>query len=171
MTTTTYQRSAPAKNRRAADAAWKLGEVLAPKITTTLAHLHAELTALDGWPSATMGDGIPRGTSDLTPVERAAAARITLGTHLAQIEDDLAAVCSLIDSLGHTLDAAMRHRAPTLAATIPAVCRDAQHGKEGLIEWGDPLCTRLPVKAGLCSACYQRERRWRLEHSLTERVA
>lgn len=168
---TTYQRSAPSPNRRASDAAWKLGDLLAPRITTVLAHLRRELAIVDGWGGATMSDGMPRGSSDLTGVERAADARLTIGQHLAQIEDDLNAVCSLIDSLGHTLERASRLRAPEKPLDAPVACRDAQPGRDGALEWGDPLCTSLAVKAGLCSACYQRERRWRLEHDLSERGA
>jgi hypothetical protein len=50
-----------------------------------------------------------------------------------------------------------------------ARCRDAQPGRDGVLDWGDPTCEELPVKAGTCSACYQRERRWRIGAGLAER--
>lgn len=44
------------------------------------------------------------------------------------------------------------------------LCAENQQGREGSIEWGDPTCTELDTKAGLCSACYQAERKWRIAH-------
>lgn len=44
-------------------------------------------------------------------------------------------------------------------------------GREGVIEWGDPLCERHhdPTRAGMCTECWQREAVWREAHDLPER--
>jgi hypothetical protein len=156
-------------NQRADRAAWKLGQVLAPRVTTALEHLGRQLAHLDGHPSSTMGDGMPRGGAELTAVERVAEQRWRLTSMREQIRDDLDAVCQLVDALGHSVDTALRgHVAPPPAQ---AVCSENQMRREGANEWGDATCEASPVKAGLCSACYQRERRWRQGAGLTERVA
>ena len=33
-------------------------------------------------------------------------------------------------------------------------------GEPGAIEWGDPTCSRIAAKRGMCDACYMRQRRW-----------
>jgi hypothetical protein len=50
-----------------------------------------------------------------------------------------------------------------------AVCRDNQHGREGVAEWGDPECVRVASKSGLCTREYQRERAWRVSADLADR--
>lgn len=160
-------------NVRADHAAWKLGQQLAPRITDALHHIGQQLSHLDGYSAGGSYDDSPRSTNELTPVERIANARFTLTMQREQIRDDLDAVCQLIDALGHTLDQALRTHAPTIPADEQPrrSCSEAQMGRDGVIEWGNALCTRWPDKVGLCNACYQRERRWRAEHSLTERAS
>jgi hypothetical protein len=50
-----------------------------------------------------------------------------------------------------------------------ALCSDNQHGREGVAEWGDPTCTALPVRSGMCWPCYQRERKHRAAAGLADR--
>jgi hypothetical protein len=50
-----------------------------------------------------------------------------------------------------------------------AVCRDNQHGRDGVAEWGDPGCVRMAAKSGLCTRDYQRERAWRATADLNDR--
>jgi hypothetical protein len=50
-----------------------------------------------------------------------------------------------------------------------AVCRDNQHGREGVAEWGDPECVGMAAKSGLCTRDYQRERQWRATVDLADR--
>jgi hypothetical protein len=50
-----------------------------------------------------------------------------------------------------------------------AVCRDNQHGREGVAEWGDPECVSMAAKSGLCTRDYQRERQWRVTADLADR--
>jgi hypothetical protein len=47
-----------------------------------------------------------------------------------------------------------------------ALCCDKQRGRDGVLEWGDPLCADLPALHGLCSRCLKRETRWRSQHGL-----
>jgi hypothetical protein len=79
--------------------------------------------------------------------------------------DDRDAILSLIASALHVCRDAAGIRAPVVVAR----CNDNQVGRDGAIEWGDPTCVDIPVKAGCCSACYQRERRWRLANALAPR--
>lgn len=44
-------------------------------------------------------------------------------------------------------------------------------GRDGVIEWGDPLCERHldPTKAGMCDRCWAAEAAWREAHDLPPR--
>lgn len=147
------------------DAAVGLLENYARTLPTALAHIDRELHIVDGWPASTMSDGMPRGESPLTAVERHAEARMRLSGTRAQLVCDRDAILSLITSALHVCRDAVGMRAPMITAR----CRDNQTGRDGVIEWGDPTCEELPAKAGCCSACYQRERRWRLANALAPR--
>lgn len=127
-----------------------------------------EMSAVDGYASVVTGNGvIARGSSEMTSTERAADIRMRMGIDLEDLLDLRAAVIELV----HTLDRQMWRAAGVRerAAADVARCRDALPGRDGAGEWGDSGCEELPVKAGLCGACYQRERRWRIGHGLTER--
>jgi len=107
-----------------------------------------------------------RSTADLTSVERAADARWKMSGDLDDLRDMAATIVELINTMNTMADRALGTRAP--AANV-ARCRDAQTGRDGVFEWGDTTCEELPVKVGVCSACYQRERRWRIGAGLAER--
>ena len=51
-------------------------------------------------------------------------------------------------------------------ATRMTICADMQAGKDGAIEWGDPLCVMPSVKAGLCSKHYYAWYRWRVTNGV-----
>jgi hypothetical protein len=147
------------------DAAIGLLENYARTLPVALAHIDRELHIVDGWSGSTMSDGMPRGESPLTAVERHAEARLRLSGTRTQLLDDRDAILSLIASALHVCRDAAGMRSPVSVAR----CKDAQTGRDGLIEWGDTTCEEIPSKAGLCSACYQRERRWRLANALAPR--
>jgi hypothetical protein len=147
------------------DAAIGLLENYARTLPYALAHIDRELHIIDGWSDSTMSDGMPRGESPLTAVERHAEARLRLSGTRAQLIDDRDAILSLIASALHVCRDAAGMRSPANVAR----CKDAQTGRDGLIEWGDPTCEEIPSKAGLCSACYQRERRYRLANGKAPR--
>ena len=147
------------------DAAVSLLQNYARTLPVALAHVDRELYVLDGWPASTMSDGMPRGEAALNAVERAADARLRLSTTRTTLIDDRDAILALIASALHVCRDAAGMRAPVDVAR----CNDNQVGREGTIEWGNPTCSEIPAKAGLCSACYQRERRWRLANALAPR--
>jgi len=147
------------------DAAVGLLQNYARTLPIALAHVDRELNIIDGWPASTMSDGMPRGESTLTAVERAAEARVRLSGVRSTMLDDRDAILSLIASALHVCRDAAGMRAPVAVAR----CNDSQVGREGLIEWGNTTCVEIPTKAGLCSACYQRERRWCLANALAPR--
>ena len=122
-----------------------------------------QLDALDGLGAQRL-TGMPVGTSESTSVERVAMMRISAGDDVAQLRDDLAAVTSLLMSAISVARSVSGWR-PADAAR----CRDGQVGRDGVDEWGDAGCEEIPAKAALCSACYQRERRWRLAEGLVAR--
>lgn len=149
-------------------AAATLLDRLATSYPSALGHLARELLILDGQPSIASGAGIIRGATDveaLTAVERVADRRIRFSTELDTLREDAQAVVDMVNALAHMIDRAVGLRAPVDVAR----CRDSLHGRDGALEWGDATCEEIPAKAGLCSACYQRERRWRIGAGLAER--
>lgn len=150
-------------------AAAVLLERLAASYPSALGHLARELIVLDGQPSQASGAGVIRGSNDieaLTAVERVAAARVRFSVELDTLREDAQAVIDMINALAHMIDRAVGLRAPVEVAR----CRDSLPGRAGSMDWGDPTCEEIPAKAGLCSACYQRERRWRIGAGLAERA-
>lgn len=149
-------------------AAATLLDRLAASYPSALGHLARELLILDGQPSIASGAGIIRGATDveaLTAVERVADRRIRFSTEIDTLREDAQAVIDMVNALAHMIDRAVGLRAPVDVAR----CRDSLHGRDGALEWGDATCEEIPAKAGLCSACYQRERRWRIGAGLAER--
>lgn len=49
------------------------------------------------------------------------------------------------------------------------LCNEGQMGRDGAMDWGDPLCSEIPVKRELCSAHYQAERKWRMANDMPGR--
>lgn len=154
------------RNDVALEAASLLLGNLAARLPVAIATLRRELDIVDGYPATTLGDGMSRSTADLTSVERAADARWRMSGNLDDLRDMATTIVELVNTMNTMTDRALGTRAP--AADV-ARCRDAQPGRDGVLDWGDPTCEELPVKAGTCSACYQRERRWRIGAGLAER--
>lgn len=96
---------------------------------------------------------------DLTSVESAVEARLRVERWIADVE----AQCKLIASTAkEALDSGRRLAGTRLATPDkPRECRDGQTGKDGTIEWGDPLCVEPSEKSGLCSKHYMAWYRWR----------
>lgn len=136
-------------------------------VPVALAHIDRELRVLDGYAASTTGrsDPTPGGTSELTSVERVADARWRLSATRSQILDDRDAILSLIHSAMQVCRDAIGTRVPVV---VPR-CSDVHLGRDGSAVWAIPACEDAPAKAGLCSACYQRERRWRIGQGLPER--
>jgi hypothetical protein len=145
------------------EAAGLLLASLADRFPEAIASLRRELDVVDGYSSATMQPRVAA-TAELTSVERAADLRWTMTGDLDDLRDMAANIIELINTFQRQTDRALGVRAP-----VATRCKDALHGRDGSLEWGDPTCEELPVKAGLCSACYQRERRWRIANNLGPR--
>lgn len=143
--------------------------LLATEAAKALQHLTQERQQLDGWPTATMGDGTPRAGNSSTIPERQTEARTTIDTHINQIRDDITTIATIASSALDVCRQANSYRAPNPPRDQPTYCRDNQTRRDGTIEWGDPTCLNLPDKAGLCSACYLREWRWRKANNLGPR--
>jgi len=145
------------------EAAGLLLASLADRYPEAIASLRRELDVVDGYSSATMQPRVAA-TAELTSVERAADLRWTMTGDLDDLRYMAASIIELINTFQRQTDRALGVRAP--AATR---CKDALHGRDGSLEWGDPTCEELPVKAGLCTACYHREYRWRRSNDLGPR--
>lgn len=139
---------------------------IAAKLPAAIDTLRRELDIVDGYASATMQPRV-HASAELTSVERAADLRWSMSGDLDDLRDMARSIAEMIATLNRQTDRALGLRAPTAADA--ARCRDSLHGRDGAVEWGDPTCEELPSKAGLCGACYQRERRWRLANDLVER--
>jgi hypothetical protein len=130
-----------------------------------LEHLAHQYHSYDGRSAQTMGDGTPRAAGELTTLERHALARMEISATIDQIHDDMNALPIMLASYLAFARKAQGFRAPT-AEDAP---RCSPNGRDGYMEWMDPLCQDLATKSGLCGRCYMREYRWRSTHGLTPR--
>ena len=130
------------RNDVALEAASILLGNLAARLPVAIATLKRELDIVDGHKSKTMGDGTSRSTAELTSVERAADARWKMSGNLDDLRDMAKTIVELVNTMATMTDRALGTRAP--AADV-ARCRDAQPGRDGVLDWGDPTCEELPV--------------------------
>lgn len=136
---------------------------LAPQVTIALANLARERSICDGY--STQGDGAGRGCASSSTTEAAAL----MAEHIALQADDIRHTVTAIETAINTLARLVNHGIGLRAPVVIPRCNDNQTGRQGGLDWGDYTCEDLPDKAGLCSRCYQRERRWRLAHGLMPR--
>lgn len=151
-------------NRDLDQAGYTLQHVIAINLTDALEHLAREIRNLDGFPERSESLGV-HATSELTSVERAADARFDLQCMVEDLRDSKASVITTIRELNELCNDAMRMRVPKgvkapAGKSQVALCN--QQGKEGNLEWGDPLCVRSADKGGMCQAHYQRWYRHRV---------
>jgi hypothetical protein len=151
------------------------------------AHLKDQAARCDSYPTQTPGAAVPiadyreprvckncngAGCDNCGPVtsdatSRAALMKVRFQADIDQLTDDREAIYSLAISLSRLLETGIRQHGPGIIKPTERVC-DAS-GREGAIEWADPMCGDYAAKSVLCARCYQRERRWRLAHNLTTR--
>lgn len=163
------ERPGPGRNRRLDQpnasvqryAALLLG--IAPEVTKALREVDEDL-ALLGFPSTSRGGGMSG--DDDGPVARDAVRIYELTEWREQLRDWVRVLGEDID-VGLDIIRQIRKLPP--AAMGAKLCAENQQGRQGSIEWGDPTCTELPTKSGLCVACYHRERRWLTERELPTR--
>jgi hypothetical protein len=101
----------------------------------------------------------------LLPVERAAMTRIhgrTAGP-ARQLDKAVRAIRANAQRAQLALD-----RLTEPPATVLCSCGA---GREGVVEWGNPLCRNVPdpTKGGMCDGCWQLEQTWRTDHDLEPR--
>lgn len=142
---------------------------LTPALNAALDHLKRQIDMCDGWPA---GTDDPKVTTSITSsVETAAARRYAATSHREDIRD---AVRALHDEM-RNLDGLVRNSyrldydRGAVAADPPSavpLCKDAQVGKDGAAEWGDPICNMPHVKKGLCQQHYDAWRYWRRKHGI-----
>lgn len=154
-------------NRRAADAGHTLQHVIARQVSEALDHIRRELTLLDGYSTGSPEVAVTA-TAELTAVEGVADARITLTRTEQQIRTDLNAIVEGVHDLHRLCVQAVSMRQPrnVRKPDDSQLCAHGQRGKEGAIEWGDPLCVLPAVKGGMCQAHYYRWYRHRIENNI-----
>jgi len=153
-------------NRDLDQAGYTLQHVIAPNMSEALEHLVRELNNLDGFNERGESLGVHT-TSELTQTERAADARFDLRCRIEDLRDAKAKLLAALRELNDEINEAMRMRVPrnVKAPGKPSGLCD-QTGKEGAIEWGDPLCPMPAVKGGMCQPHYFRWYRHRQEHGI-----
>lgn len=145
-------------------------EDLALLVPQAIQHQTQQLHDNDGYTTSTTGPAVTTSNTTST-VEQAALRTDAIRIRIWQIYDDIDSLGTLVNDHYRHLRRLIGHPEP-IAATNPlddALC-DCR-GKAGATEWGDYNCTSRPVKAGLCSACYFREYRWRRANNEPPRTA
>lgn len=158
---------------------------IAPDITRAVELLREELDSL-GFPRRGGGTGKIRGGGLTLAVEHTdngekeidhvpcttVEKTVIDGSHRAGLREDLRDQITAVEDQVTALVRLTRHilGEPLPNAEGEPLCADKQRGREGVIEWGDPTCTELPIQGGLCFRCYQRERRWRTNVGLPDRA-
>ena len=167
---------------------WQAGAALQDYIATNYqqarAHLALELSYCDGF-AAKGGDELRVSGAGATihvpadehgPAERipvtGVEAQMIARTDLQRIDMELEALkvetLAMVRLLNEAIVKANSHRAPraTKPDTKKQCCATGQVGKEGAIEWGDPLCLLPQVKGGMCQGHYYKWYRHRQDHGI-----
>jgi hypothetical protein len=134
---------------------------IAGSISDARIGLHTHLARLDGYPGGGERLGVTA-TAELTTVEQSAQRRIALSTLADELDHARQHAISAVYALARKVEQAQRLTAQ-VPPESPALCCNGQGGKEGVVEWGDPLCVLPAVKGGMCQMHYQRWYRHRQE--------
>jgi hypothetical protein len=155
-----------------------INDLLATQVQNALRHIANEMHLLDGYPTSTLSDGIPTGSSEATSVERALMARQGIQDRLALIRRDADALTRAAHALGQLCQKVLGERLPRF--DVPQCDgRDYEgshlpwvpHSRDPANGWYDPKCTEAADESGLCPRCRIRERRFRQEHDLAPRAS
>lgn len=150
-------------NARLLSAADKLERYTAVQVTLAVEVLRDRIAhAHEGG-----GGGERVHTSDMpNPTEAAGLSRYALTTELELGRDMITDACRCLDLLAKWAEDVQRWCAPADPVQQAQLCKHNQAGREGVLDWGDPLCDRMPTKGGLCGAHYMRWYRHRAEHGI-----
>lgn len=160
---------------RAIDAGLKLTD-LATGLYSALEALQRAERDIDGYPTSTLSDGLPRGQSEDTSVERALEAMFHIKGERETFRDDLDTLVSLIDSMAYMVSACLGRYTPPAIVKTECDGRKLQGSSTPYVRnskspdngWYDSGCKNVPFRSGLCVSCFHRARRWRLENDLPE---
>jgi len=140
------------RSNRIIDAGWLLSEIVGPKRDSLYAHLRREALICDGH-TGDSGEPSVSTSRNASVTERAAMQLYDI----RNLEQDLnyleGEMLLAIRHYAEHQQKVERFRAGGVAPTKPSGMCD-QTGKEGAIEWGDPLCPMPAVKGGMCQAHY-----------------
>jgi hypothetical protein len=143
--------------RQLVEAAMLLQDMVAPSVANASHHLRQELVITDGY-SAGEPETVVRASAESSSTERAAVARMELNDMHDLMQLHVVNVLLAIRELHSVSQRAARLRAPRVV-TKPdnkdGLCCASQTGKHAVVEWGDALCLRHGVKAGLCEKHYK----------------
>lgn len=146
----------------------RLAEQLEAVAPAALRQIQQLSSLHDGFPSR--GESTGRGSSTMTPVERAVLAGE--GRSLLVLTGDRDRLSQAITEAAAAIHAAIsvchRYGAPVDAGQLQCT---GGVGHPGSMDWGDPSCSNVQEegrRGGLCAACRKRRDRWQ-RHS--ERVA
>lgn len=157
------------RNQRVIAIAQLAEHITAQKVTDALANLQGQRARAADGPDR--GESAGRGTSSTSTTERNATEAHRLGLLIEDGRDFILGLEIAHKALLQWANDNCKTRAfgaPVIGNEVAvALCRDNQHGREGVIEWGRPDCLRIPVKAGLCTREYQAWYRYRLEHGIS----
>lgn len=155
----------PRQNENLANAGHYLGNILAAQYETVRVLIRERVTRIDGF--AAGGERVGGSKSEVSdPTLRAALQRANLEQIYGDLQrghDDLLATVKLFDK---QIRESLQHAGHIPEQTEQPLCRDGQVGRDGVLEWGDPLCCRLPVKGQLCQAHYSKWRRFRTDKGI-----
>lgn len=141
-------------------------------VTAAVHHLREQLDAI-GYPStarsgpAKLHDLPDPANPDADTTGDGACHAYELASMKEDLRDAITDIEKRINALARLVVAITNEPLPGLDGV--ALCSDNQHGREGVAEWGDPACTSIPAKSGLCTRDYQRERQWRVAADLADR--
>jgi hypothetical protein len=157
-------------NRDLYQAGAALCDYVATNLTKALEHVQRELSTLDGYGGGSDPGMKVTASSELTSVERTADARWAMTDAREQLRDLKAQVLVSIRELNEYINEVQRMRVPKVVVKPEDKKRDLccsnQAGKEGVLEWGDPLCMMPGVKGGMCQAHYFRWYRHRADKGI-----
>lgn len=145
----------------------------ATRVTAALDHYHNESRLNDGYPTNASGsDTGNRGGGQtiivdgeripVTATEAAAFAAARIHAHRADLQAMITGVVRMANNIAAECDRVLGRRdynAP----------RCSSAGREGALEWGDPLCANYASRGKICDRCAKREYRFRAEHGLPRR--